>query len=110
MRASFLISLTFAMAILAAPALAADKSVTGKIVSFECGDNCYLTIKPKSGGEINALCSVDLCASWYETQEMPAKFKGRKVKISLGTGKQVDGAGNDMGEYPEITKLTLVKK
>ena len=50
MRASFLISLTFAMAILAAPALAADKSVTGKIVSFECGDNCFMDEEIKAKG------------------------------------------------------------
>ncbi len=110
MRVSSILTLVFTATLIASPALAKDKAATGKIVSFECGDNCYLTIKPKTGDEINALCSVDLCATWYETQAMPPKYIGKTVKITIGTGKQVDGAGNDMGEYPEITKLKIVKK
>lgn len=110
MRISTILILIFAGTLMATPALAKEKMATGKIVSFECGDNCYLTVKPKTGDDINALCSVDLCATWYETQAMPPKYIGKNVKITIGTGKQVDGAGNDMGEYPEITKLTVVKK
>ncbi len=110
MRISKILTLLFTATLMAAPALAKNKTATGKIVSFECGDNCYLTVKPKTGDEINALCSVDLCANWYENQAMQPKYIGKSVKITIGTDKQVDGAGNDMGDYPEIIKLTLVKK
>ena len=107
----FLIASTLLVSalVLASPATAGPKKVTGKIISFDCGDNCYLTIKPAKGDEINALCSIGACVPWFEKQQMPAKFVGKLIEVTVGIGKQFDGSGNDMGEYPEFTTAVLVK-
>ena len=88
-------------------ALAAGKPVEGKIVSFECGDNCYLTIQPDKGAEINALCGVGPCEKWAETAEMPASLVGRRVTGTLGKGMRYDGDGNKMGTYPSFESLKV---
>lgn len=88
-------------------ALAAGKPVEGRIVSFECGDNCYLTIQPDKGAEINALCGVGPCEKWAETAEMPASFVGRRVIGTLAKGMRYDGAGNKMGTYPSFETLKM---
>lgn len=110
MRSITLSALAIATSLLAMPAYAKNTTTIAEIVGFECGDNCYLTIKTKAGKEIDALCSIDLCTGWYENQSMPPKYKGRKVKVIIGTGKQYDGAGNEMGDFPEIIRLSFVKK
>jgi uncharacterized low-complexity protein len=48
------------------PAAAADKKASGTIKSYECGDNCCLTIKTKAGKEITALCTAAGCAAWND--------------------------------------------
>lgn len=104
-----LLGSAFAAALLLASgaALAAGKPVEGKIVSFECGDNCYLTVKPDTGAEINALCGVGPCAKWAETAEMPASFVGRRVIGTLAKGMRYDGDGNKMGTYPSFESLKM---
>ncbi|MER2606937.1 MAG: hypothetical protein ABTQ29_13970 [Siculibacillus sp.] len=97
-----------AVALLASPALAAGgRPIEGEISAFECGDNCYLTVVTDAGKEINALCAVGPCVSWAENAEMPAKFVGRRVGGTLGSGMRYDGDGNKMGKYPAFETLKL---
>lgn len=92
-----------------APCASAAQSVTGTIRKFECGDNCYLTIKVKRGKELTGLCTADACRPWNEQAAMPRKLIGRKVLVTLGTGQQVDGSGNVMGDFTAFTKIEFVK-
>ena len=91
----------------ALPAHAAGKRVDGRIKSFECGDNCYLTIVTKSGKELNALCAAKACEPWNAETEIPRDLIGRKVRVTLDTGVQLDGSGNEMGSYPAFTVVKL---
>ncbi len=94
----------------ALPAAAAERKAAGRIVSYECGDNCYLTIKTSSGREVTALCAAKGCAAWNEQTEMPKQYIGRRVQqVSIGVGKQYDGSGNLMGDFPAFTKVVLRK-
>ncbi|WP_051543447.1 SH3 domain-containing protein [Thiothrix lacustris] len=91
-------------------AKAAGKTLEGTITAYECGDNCYLTITDKQGVEHSGLCSAPLCDAWNEVAEMPAKFKNKKVKASVGTGTQYDGSGTTaMGEMDAFEAITLLK-
>jgi hypothetical protein len=92
------------------PAAAAGKKAAGIITNFECGDNCYLTIKTEGGREITALCAARNCAAWNEQAEMPEKFMGRQVQVTIGVGEQYDGAGNLMGDFPAFTRMVVGKK
>ena len=71
--------------------MSAPKNASGTIVSYECGDNCYLTIKTKAGKEITALRAADGCQAWNEQAEIPKNLIGRSVKVTIGTGKQFEG-------------------
>jgi hypothetical protein len=79
--------------------------VVGVIAAFDCGDNCYLTIKKADGEDVYALCHAPQCAPWVEEQAIPKQMIGRKVTATLGKGKQTDGAGTVMGEMEAFTKL-----
>lgn len=81
--------------------------VQGTIAAFDCGDNCYLTIKKADGEEVYALCHAPQCAPWVEEQAMPKQMIGRKITATLGKGKQTDGAGTVMGEMEAFTKLRI---
>jgi hypothetical protein len=91
----------------AAPAGGATKTLAGKIVKFECGDNCYLTIRTEKGEE-TGLCEAKLCVPWFENQAMPKKFIGRKVLATTGVGKQVDGNYNVVGQSLSFKKLEFL--
>lgn len=84
-------------------------ALEGEIVSYECGDNCYLTVKDKAGTEHTALCTAALCDDWNAKAAMPASFIGKKVRIQVGEGKQVDGEGNVMGTMDSFDEMTLVE-
>jgi hypothetical protein len=84
-------------------------TLEGVITSYECGDNCYLTITDKQGTEHSGLCTAPLCAAWNEAAEMPANFQNKRVKASVGTGTQQDGSGNVMGEMDAFEVITLLK-
>ena len=88
--------------------LPTDKTLQGTIVSYECGDNCYLNIKDDAGEEHSGLCTATLCETWNAVSEMPAKYKGRRVKITVGTGTQYDNSGNDMGEMDSYDTIKLL--
>lgn len=107
MRLPLFTALLFAAFIPASPSFAQDRAETGVIKSYECGDNCYLTITTEKGEELTALCAADACGAWNEQAEMPADLIGRKVEVSVGSGKQYDGAGNEMGDFPSFNKVTV---
>lgn len=90
------------------PAKAA-KTITGAISGFDCGDNCYLTIQTAEGEDVAALCHAKQCAPWVEEQALPKTMMGRKVRATLGKGKQLDGSGAVMGEIEAFTALKFVK-
>lgn len=87
----------------------ATKAIVGKIVAFDCGDNCYLTVQTAEGTDVVGLCHAPQCAPWVEEQAMPKAMFGRKVRATVGMGKQTDGAGNVMGETEAFTALKFVK-
>ncbi len=83
------------------------KTLTGTIVGYECGDNCYLTVKDEQGTEHVALCTAPQCDSWNEVAAMPKSFLKKKVQVSVGRAKQYDGAGNEMGEMDAFDSITF---
>jgi len=81
----------------------------GTISNFECGDNCYLTITDGKGKEHTGLCLASLCNAWTALQKMPARYKGKRVQVVIGKGKQYDAAGNVMGTKDAFTRIQLLK-
>ena len=91
-----------------AKSIAAQKTAEGAIRKFECGDNCYLTIKVGKGEE-TGLCEAKACAPWFENQKMPRAMIGKKVKVTLATGVQRDASGKAMGKMTSFKTLDFVK-
>ncbi|HMN71748.1 MAG TPA: hypothetical protein PKA55_07750 [Rhodoblastus sp.] len=91
-----------------AKSIAATKTLEGVIRKFECGDNCYLTIRTAKAEE-TGLCEAKACAPWFENQKMPRAMIGRKVRVTTGTGVQRDGSGNVMGKMTSFKTLDFVK-
>lgn len=75
--------------------------------SFGCGDNCYLTISTKSGKEVTALCVATTCDPWNSAGEITPKLVGRNVIVTIGTGMQLYGSGEAVGDYPAFTDVTI---
>jgi hypothetical protein len=109
MRNSLTSAIILAALIAASPAMPAPKTTSGVITAYECGDNCYLTIKTKAGKTITALCAAAGCRAWNEQAAMPKKLIGRSVNVTIGTGQQFDGSGNPMGDFPAFTKVVMGK-
>lgn len=108
--ASILHTLGLAVSVEAKPSRSAKPNeVSGTIAAFDCGDNCYLTIKKATGEEVYALCHAPQCAPWVEEQAIPRQMLGRAVTATLGKGKQVDGAGAARGEMQAFVKLKIGK-
>ena len=91
-----------------AKSIAAQKTLEGTIRKFECGDNCYLTIKTAKGEE-TGLCEAKACEAWFEKQKMPRSMIGKKVKVTTTTGVQRDASGNAMGKMTSFKTLDFVK-
>ncbi len=89
-------------------ASASAASLEGKITGYECGDNCYLTVTDAGGEEHTGLCTATLCESWNAETAMPDSFKDTQVKIKVGTGTQVDGSGNNMGDMESFDEIVLL--
>jgi hypothetical protein len=98
-------------AALASGAMAASKKrfAEGVIVRYECGDNCYLTIKRDDGRELTGLCAAPGCAAWNDVAEMPKRFLGQRVRVVIGRGKQYDGAGNVMGTTTSFEQIGFTR-
>jgi hypothetical protein len=99
--------LSAALVAVAAPAAAADRIETGTIARFECGDNCYLSVKTAGGEELVGLCVADACTPWLEEAAMPADMIGKPVTVTVGTGQQVDNEGTVMGDFPAFTSVVI---
>lgn len=84
-------------------------TLTGTILDYECGDNCYLTIKDEQGAEHVALCTAPQCDSWNEVSTMPKSFLKKKIQVTLGRAKQYDSAGNEMGEMDSFDSIMLLE-
>ncbi|HVX79825.1 MAG: hypothetical protein ACTHOR_10595 [Devosia sp.] len=107
-------ALTTAVALLLvtlmAPAAPAAGTKTGRITGFECGDNCYLTIQPSKGAPVTALCAAKACAAWNAATTIPKRLIGKRVRVSIGNGRQYDASGNDMGPFPSFETLEFVSR
>lgn len=101
--------LLLSVGLCASAAQARDPVIEGVISAYDCGDNCYLTITDASGRAHGALCTAPLCRTWNEKAEMPTRFKGRKVRATVGTAPQYDGAGHVMGKMEAFKKIDLLK-
>jgi hypothetical protein len=83
----------------------AIKTVTGTILKVEWGDNFYLTIVDSKGKKHTALCKAPICTKFNETTELPKKYRGKRVSVTVGKGKRYDGGGTFMDTYPAFTKI-----
>ncbi|MBU0656617.1 MAG: hypothetical protein KJ914_15965 [Gammaproteobacteria bacterium] len=86
---------------------ATSRQLDATIVSYECGDNCYLNIKDEQGEEYTGLCTAPLCDNWNEVAAMPDSFKGKRVRVTVGEGQQFDGGGNLMGTMDAFESIEL---
>lgn len=92
------------------PTKAQAKVIEGTISRYECGDNCYLIITDKKGKEHTGLCAASpLCTRWNQETVMPDSYLGKRVRVTVGKGKQVDGAGDVMGTMDAFTKIQVLK-
>ena len=85
-----------------------NRAISGTIIAYECGDNCYLTVRTEFGEDLNALCVADACQPWNEIVALPPELMGAQVDALVGTGNQYDAAGNDMGPYPAFLEITVM--
>jgi len=107
---SFLTSLFVSIAFCAViPPVLAEKPLIATIVSYECGDNCYLTVSDEQGTERVGLCAAPLCDKWNQATEMPTKFVGKKISFVIGSGQQFDASGALMGEMEAFMQIKLLK-
>lgn len=84
--------------------------IEGRIESYICGDNCYLTVVDAQGDTHSGLCASEtLCKDWNEVGDMPASFKGKAVKVSVGLGKQFDGEGNVVDTIEAFERIELIQ-
>ena len=106
--AAFLLSILF-MASGNVYAKSKTRTITGRIVSYDCGDNCYLTIKDSKGKEHSGLCSAAVCQKWNEAVEMPERYKGDMVRIQVGTDWRYDDGGNRRDKMDSFQKIDFFK-
>lgn len=94
----------------AASKLKAVNTIEGTISDFESADNFYLTIVDQQGKRHTALCLADLCEKlMMVTDENLGGYKGKKAKVTVGIGQQLDDSGQIMGEMEAFTKIELLK-
>ena len=77
----------------------------GRIIGYECGDNCYLLIRGSNRKEYRGLCAAPECQQWNEQAQMPKSFIGKTVKVTIGLGNQYDADGNIMGRMDAFIKI-----
>jgi hypothetical protein len=62
----------------------AGRTIDGKLSEFICGHVCYLTISDKKGKKHTGICDAPLCNAWWAKEgTMPAKYKGKRVRIKV---------------------------
>lgn len=97
-----------AATLLANGALAQSAPLQGRIKSFECGDNCYLTVVDARGREVTGLCVARACRPWNERTQIPRSLIGKTVQYTTGVGVQRDGAGNVMGRMTSFRTIEIL--
>jgi hypothetical protein len=85
----------------------AAKIIEGTISNYYCGDNCYLTITDNKGKEYTGLCTAPVCTKWNENAMMPDIYKGRRVKVTVGKGRRLTGAGDVVDTMDAFTRIQL---
>lgn len=89
-----------------------DQTMIGTIMGFECGDNCYLTIVDENGQDHQALCADSkACDEMMKNPDDPTfgGYKRKLVKVTIGQGKQFDGAGNVMGTMDAFENIQILQ-
>lgn len=92
--------------LLTVPVSAGDQ-VAGVIASFECGDNCYLTIASERGTDLTGLCAAEACWPWSAQGAIPDDLVGHPVRATVGVGDQLDGNGDVVGPFVAFTEIEL---
>src|SRR4051812_34982300 len=85
-----------------------SKAIEGKVKSFACGDNCYLTISTMYGGDIVALCIARECGPWNFFSNIPREYIGKKVTVTVGVGNRIDGSGDFVDRAIAFTSVTFL--
>lgn len=110
------VTLLFAAMVLAAPAAAqgepkpAPKSwtTTARLVGFECGDSCWLSVRTARGRLESILCNAPQCESWMRLGTLPKPLVGKRARMSMRMGKAMSG-DVVMAESPEVVRLVVIK-
>ncbi len=115
MKTLFILAGVMVILFLAAPNKAeaqkrtAVKTLVGTISGFDCGDNCYLTITDKNGKEHVGLCMArPLCTKWNAATAMPDSYKGKRVRVTIGKGKQYNDAGQVMSTMDAFMRIQFL--
>ena len=87
---------------------AAGDKLGGQIGSFECGDNCYLTIVSDDGTDLTGLCVAPECEPWNMDVAIPDDLIGTNVLVTVGTADQTDGSGTVMGSFIAFYEIAFV--
>jgi hypothetical protein len=89
----------------------AVRTVTGTISKVEWGDNFYLTIVDSKGKKHTALCSAPICSKFSDDAKIPKRYKGKKVKATIGKRTRYSGGGgsNAMDKYDAFIKIQFLK-
>lgn len=87
-------------------AVVPTKVITGVISGFDCeGEPCLLTVVDAKGVENEGICYAPVCEGWNEKKEMPAEYKGKKVKVTVEESQGGHGRGSSDG----FVKMELSK-
>ncbi|MEN6438661.1 MAG: hypothetical protein ABFD97_08760 [Syntrophobacter sp.] len=82
------------------------KVITGVLSGFDCeGEPCVLTVVDAKGVENEGICSTPVCEKWDEKKEMPAEYKGKKVKVTV----EVSQGGHGRGSLDQFIKIEPLK-
>lgn len=81
------------------------RTFEGTITSYDCGDNCYLTITDLQGQEQTGLCGASICELWGENESSFSRYQGKKVRITVDKGEQINGEGEVMVEMDAFVKI-----
>jgi hypothetical protein len=87
----------------------AAKIIEGTISGYYCGDNCYLTITDNKGKEHTGLCTAPVCTKWNENAMMPDSYKGKRVKVTVGKGRRLTGAGDVVDTMDAFTRIQFTE-
>ena len=84
------------------------KSVSAKgiLSSYQCGDNCWLTITIENK-EKSFLCAAKECTDFDEAT-FKDNYSGKKVQLKISKDDVVDGSGKKQGESESVTSIEFI--